>query len=238
MNLLLLLPIAVVVLIVAAVRADRRQRLVLVPAALLVFTVWFFATPLTGNLLISSLENDVRDVDCSRLDTAVLLAGGLRGWAREPGDFHRLTDSSLRRTIQAANWLDDNPVASVYVVGGYGWRVKEAELMVSLLKTLKVKSPLVPVVSARNTKESAQAVHDVLGDDAGRIALISSGYHLPRAMAEFERAGLDACPVATDLRRSRLGGIGAIAPSPYALSKSMVALHEYAGLLAFRLRWQ
>ena len=236
MNLLLLAPLAVVLLVVAAIHADNKMRRLLVPGIALVLVIWIFSTPLTGNILIASLEDGVRDVECPEAESVVLLAGGLRGSAREPGDFNRLTEASLRRSIEAAAWLKGYPQLTVYVVGGYGWRVKEATVIVSFLELLDVENTQVPIVSARNTEESAQAMREELGDHAGPIALISSGYHLPRAMAEFERAGLDVCPVATDLRRSRLGGLGAIAPSPYALSKSRLALHEYAGLLAYKLR--
>ena len=236
MNLLLLAPLALALLAFAAIRAGRETRRWLVPGALLVLGLWIFAMPLTGNLLIGALEDDVRDIDCADARFAVLLAGGMRGRPDDASEHHRLSEASLRRTIEAANWLkNDRGSLRVYVVGGYGRQVREADVIVSLLQSLGVVNPLVAVVTPRNTEESAAAMVTELGEQSGPVALISSGFHLPRAMLEFERAGLNACPVATDLRRSRLGGLGSIAPSPYALSKSMLALHEFAGIVAFSL---
>ncbi|GAB3384666.1 hypothetical protein GCM10027432_16370 [Lysobacter fragariae] len=70
----------------------------------------------------------------------------------------------------------------------------------------------------------------------GRIVLVTSLIHMPRAQRAFASAGFEVCPLGTDARRlpSRLPW--ALVPRTVALANAEVALHEWAGLAYYRWR--
>lgn len=86
---------------------------------------------------------------------------------------------------------------------------------------------------------------DTCGNAAGiaralpgkRILLVTSGFHMPRAMACMRAASVDAVPYAVDRQTWRADTLGA-AWSPRLVSnmqRSELALHEYFGLLYYRV---
>jgi len=94
---------------------------------------------------------------------------------------------------------------------------------------------LIVVDTPRDTAEEADAAVRVVGDR--RFILVTSAYHMPRAMQLMERAGLHPIPAPTGNR----GGAPLpirwrqMIPSGSGLRKTERALHEYLGLVAIRM---
>ncbi|MEY4505583.1 MAG: hypothetical protein RL297_161 [Pseudomonadota bacterium] len=88
---------------------------------------------------------------------------------------------------------------------------------------------------SRNTRENAQRVAQLLGEGcSGDWLLVTSAWHMPRSMAEFEAVGCRVTPYPVDFRT------GESTPwSEYSLAKSLMrwqtALHEYLGWWVYRL---
>jgi uncharacterized SAM-binding protein YcdF (DUF218 family) len=68
------------------------------------------------------------------------------------------------------------------------------------------------------------------------FALVTSAYHMPRAMLVFERAGLEPIPYPVDYYTSDVWSWSDFVPSPRGWDALNLALHEYAGLLAYSVR--
>jgi uncharacterized SAM-binding protein YcdF (DUF218 family) len=86
-----------------------------------------------------------------------------------------------------------------------------------------------------DTAAEARSVAALIG--AAPFILVTSAYHMPRAMLEMRRAGLQPIPAPTGQLVSSLGaGVGAWIPSSGGLKKVERALHEYAGLAVLALR--
>jgi uncharacterized SAM-binding protein YcdF (DUF218 family) len=70
-----------------------------------------------------------------------------------------------------------------------------------------------------------------------QVILVTHAYHMRRAQMAFEQAGLDVVPMATGFFSvSGDQWINHWLPKGAALYRSQVALHEYLGLLYYRLR--
>jgi uncharacterized SAM-binding protein YcdF (DUF218 family) len=89
-------------------------------------------------------------------------------------------------------------------------------------------------VEARNTCGSARTTQALAEPRAGeQWLLVTSAFHLPRAVACFRAAGWDIVPYPTDFRRG---------PSPWHfglvdnLADLDLAAHEWLGLVYYRLR--
>lgn len=95
---------------------------------------------------------------------------------------------------------------------------------------------IVGEIGSRNTVENAQAVARLLGGDR-RVLLVTSAYHVPRAVRAFSVAGLSVTPYPCDHRVTeragiwRLGSVTDVVPSVEGLETTTHALVEYVGML-------
>jgi len=87
----------------------------------------------------------------------------------------------------------------------------------------------------KDTKEEAIKIKEVLKDTP--FILVTSHYHMPRAIALFNKEGLYPIPAPTnELREDYLNFLSM--PSGDYLNNTEIALHEYIGLLWSKLRNQ
>jgi uncharacterized SAM-binding protein YcdF (DUF218 family) len=98
-------------------------------------------------------------------------------------------------------------------------------------------SAIVRVDGARNTREEAR-LHAALIHERGwrRIGLVTSGYHMRRALALFRAEGIDAVPLPADLRGRESPWLGAVSivPTGAAAGRLHKACWELVGRLAGR----
>ncbi len=128
------------------------------------------------------------------------------------------------------------------VSGGnvYEQRLPEAELMARVL----VEDFGVPVrwreIASRNTWENARFSAALLSAAGiSRVLLVTHASHMPRSLDAFRRNGIRVIAAPTGFFSHPSPGRGALnwVPRASALHASTVALHEYLGLLWYRLRY-
>lgn len=197
--------------------------------------LWLLATPFIGGAMLDALAPPYKQPDADAADAIVILGGGRYSDTLEyAGDtVGRLTLERLRYGAWLARRLDK----PLLVTGGSpdGGR-PEGELMRETLER-EFGTP-VRWVEARadNTRENAlfsAAMLKMAG--IGRIYLVSHAWHLPRAIPEFERAGLRAIPAGFGYARGRPQPLDFV-PSAKGLYDSFLAMHEGIGLLWYRIR--
>lgn len=196
--------------------------------------------PAVANQLVRWQESRLpaRSVCASPLpSTIVVLSGGI---AREPigaSDFAALGESSLRRLFAAVARFDVQPDRRLVISGGQGqYGVAESALMGALAQRLGVPEAAITLETAsHSTWQNAQFVREL--DLPGRIELVTSALHLPRAVYAFEQAGFEVCAAPTDSRYAGPNSFGYYLPSTSALDKSDAAIHEMIGEAAYRMGW-
>jgi len=94
---------------------------------------------------------------------------------------------------------------------------------------------IVPIPAPLDTHEEAHAVARLLGPVP--FLLVTSAYHMPRAMKLMERAGAHPIAAPVGQRAGKLDGdpIQGLIPASAGLYQTEHALHEYMGLLAIAL---
>jgi uncharacterized SAM-binding protein YcdF (DUF218 family) len=98
------------------------------------------------------------------------------------------------------------------------------------------RSALIVMDRALDTDQEARDVFALLGHSP--FILVTSAYHMPRAMRLMRRAGANPVPAPTgQIVREQPGAARfGLIPGSRGLRKTEAALHEYLGLAAVSLR--
>jgi uncharacterized SAM-binding protein YcdF (DUF218 family) len=196
-----------------------------------------------GDLLIMPLENRFPRPDLTRSTVAgiIILGGAEDNRTDPPRELSGLNEAGERYT-EAVALSRRFPKAKVVFAGGSGALLKEevpeAISAARLLEALGIaKDRIVLESKSRDTYENAQFTKAMVGPKPGeRWLLITSGWHMPRAMGCFARAGfvVDAWPV--DYRTA-----GYFDPTRFhnsiseGLRRLDLVMREYVGLTMYFL---
>ena len=117
--------------------------------------------------------------------------------------------------------------------------VPEAEVMAEVAVSLGVDPrKLVLEPKSRDTKDQATMVQRIVGGD--RFVLVTSAYHMPRAVSLFRNRGMRPIPAPAGhwVKQKRYLHPGALFPSAAGIWKSERAIREYLGIAWALLRGQ
>jgi len=184
--------------------------------------------PVVSDSLIKVLD-DSGPLDFAAARTAqaiVIPGGGLRSDALEYGG-----DTVGRFTLERVRygaWVARRTGLPVLVSGGvvYGGTPEASAMQKTLADEFGVAVKWAEAGS-RNTHENALRSAEILrGAGVRRIVLVSHGFDMRRARAEFEAAGLEVVPAPTMLTAPKISGLGDLIPRAGALRQSHFALYE------------
>jgi uncharacterized SAM-binding protein YcdF (DUF218 family) len=198
-------------------------------------------TPL-GNWLIAPLENRFPPWDQSRgAPTGIVVLGGAIGpelsLARGAPD---LRDAAERITAVAA-LARVYPEARIVYSGGTGRLIaragNEADIAADLLESIGLpRHRLILEKESRNTIENAVFSRDLVRPKPGeRWLLVTSGYHMPRAIGVFRQVGFDVEAYPVDWRTSADELWLPFDAVSHGLGRTDTAVREWMGLVAYRL---
>lgn len=213
-----------------------RRLLLLAAAAVLAIAL----LPL-GALLLHPLENRFgREIAADVPVAGIVVLGGI-GWQRgEPA-----LPASGGRPIAAMQLALRYPQARLVLSGGIpGSEGAERKPEAAAARRLLVSLGLPPErmilePDSTNTAENAVFSARLITPAAGECwLLVTSASHMPRAIGAFRAAGLDLAAYPVDYRTpARLEEMPWLLPSPgQQLHLIDLALHEWLGLLWYRLR--
>jgi len=228
-------------LVIAGVFALLRWRkLAWVTAAVAVLETIALSWPPVCDALILPLENEARaraGAPTCCYDAIVVLGGGITP-AAPPYVLEPDLGDGADRMWHAAH-LFHRGIAPQIIVSGGGFMAEnnggpattEAEAMRRFLEDLGVPDrAIISEDKSLNTIQNIERVREMV--KGGRVALVTSAYHMRRSMAIAQHAGLDAVPFPTDFHAppEARPWWENWAPSTAALSWSVVALREYLAL--------
>ncbi len=239
-----LLPGLIILVLAAGLLLGRRpvgRALLLVGTLLLTL----LSLPVVATLLMEPLEPypvlDLKAALPPDVQGILILGAGI---AETGADYDgpTLDRISLQRVRYGAR-LHRATGLPIYVTGG-GMTATDPVVGEIMARALREEFG-VPVAGvegrSRTTWENAGYSKPMLVQDGiSRVLLVSSAWHLPRAMAAFAWAGVDAVPAPTGAVsvpgwHSQIGLVDWL-PSAGALSNSSYAIHEYLGRLWYGVR--
>jgi uncharacterized SAM-binding protein YcdF (DUF218 family) len=176
------------------------------------------------------------------VDAIVLLGGGVG--APEPPRIEADLSDASDRVFQALRLYRAGKAPVVIAVGGaatwLGKDIPEADVMSALLEEWGVpRNAIIREQLSLNTYQNAVHTKQLLEKTGlGRILLVTSALHMPRALATFRSAGIDAIPSPADYGVVEKKGLSVsdFIPDADALSGTTLGLKEFLGV--FYYRWQ
>ena len=174
-----------------------------------------------ANALLHPLENSYQKVDAidKNIEYALLLGGDFEGRAYE---ILELFNKNKNLTI---------------ITSGYEGKLDIPEAIKNRDRLIKVgipKEKIIMQTKPKDTKEEALYIKKLLGGKP--FYLITSAYHMPRALALFKKEGLNALPAPTNFLIK--GTFYDSFVSGSNTRNSQIAWHEYLGLIWSKLRGQ
>ena len=222
---------------VVAWRGGKRTAVGLLAAALMV--VYAASAGAVGDWLLNPLEArypPLRDGSALQVRWIVVL-----GSSYTPHDGIPVTaaldQDALVRIVEGVRLMRLNPAAKLVVSGGAAdGKPRSAQGYAELARDLGIdQHSLVILDQPLDTNDEARDVVRLLG--AEPFILVTSAYHMPRAMQLMRRAG--ARPIAAPTGQLVKAGQGlrwrGLLPSAAGLGKSERAVHEYVGFLAMAI---
>jgi len=237
----------IVVSLIAQFRNRRRMAIVANIVALAILCVMGNRT--VSHLMMTPLER--RDMPPESLPEAdaIVVLGGVTAPAIPPQPVVHLTGGADRLTYGAQLYRERKAPLVILSGGGMPWNEgmpPESAQMSEVMQMLGVpRSAILEESSSRNSHENAAYTSRLLrAHNLHQVLLVTSAITMPRALAAFRRQGIDAIAAPTDFTTDNgrpNGTLGlevealSLVPSPRALEESSGALHEYLGLLIYRL---
>jgi uncharacterized SAM-binding protein YcdF (DUF218 family) len=227
---------------VSAWRGAHRLASLFAVSALVIF--WVSANPVVADRLMATLENQ-HPVDPSALpkaDVAIVLGGAV--YNPSPPRQEPELGEAVDRVWYAARLYRSGHVTRIVVVGGnlpwWPGALSEAALIQKLLVDLGVPASSIQIGgTSRNTFENAVEAKALMQAQPFESALlITSAWHMPRALAIFKKAGFPIVPAPCDFRTNDelSGTLLDWVPNAQAFAMTSAALREWMGFYVYRWR--
>lgn len=197
-----------------------------------------------GNLLVLPLEERFgraqADLPEGPVAGIIMLGGFEDGWV-STGRGGLAVNESAERLTEALRLARALPEAKVVVTGGVGELLAGASADVAIRRYLTdvgvAPERIVLESKSRNTAQNAAYSLAMLQPKPGdRWLLVTSAYHMPRAVGVFRKAGFDVLPFPVDFRlRGRGDLLMPFKSVGGGLQRTDLAVKEWIGLVAYRL---
>ena len=205
---------------------------------------WGVSAPVVADRVLGHLESMARR-EAKRCTPPppgslfIVLAGGIRETDASADPVISLSAASLRRTLAAETLARGVPDSRLLFSGGHGGAVTEADLMRALALRLGFPAARIDVDDvSRTTYESARNLARRFGAiKHPPLYLVTSAYHMPRAYLAFRDSGLAVCALPVDFEASRSEDFDQWIPNDGAFAMVSRALHEYIGIVYYRLKF-
>jgi uncharacterized SAM-binding protein YcdF (DUF218 family) len=223
-------------------RRTKKQRWLALP----LIVMYLLSIDTVADRLIKPLEDYWTQPPASKLQEAqaiVVLGGGAcdeapdfdgTGQISTEADDRFLMGLRLHKALHLPIILSGGP--------GYERSDTEADIAARTLQACGVMEKyLIKEHRSRNTKENAVYTKEICQQKGYRKALlVTSAYHMPRSVMLFQREGLDIIPYPSGYRTDRQTKMNAFSytPSSDALRNSAIAMKEYLGILAVKMKLQ
>ncbi len=208
------------------------------------FILFVAAMPITGNTLMKYLESGQTlqsPMDIPDADAVVVLSGMLRRIPTEEGIRMEWGEAADRIFAGINVMKEDKAPVLILTKGLMPWNRGVAEGDFLAEEAIKAGIPNTQILLTDivvNTEEEAKAVKSLMAHPQPSIILITSAFHMPRAMHIFEAKGFTVIPYAVDFRSADDHiSILTFIPNASGLNDTSFAIREFIGRIWYAVRY-
>lgn len=206
---------------------------------LLILTIIFYAccTPLVTNLIIGSLEKQYSIPKSPKGDVIVMLGGGATLDTPNLDFKGHLSGTSANRLLTTIELYKKLNIP-IIISGGKVFKSSgtESKIAKNILITIGVSKNMIFIDSKSiNTTENAKYTKEILRKhNFKHPILITSAFHMPRAVKQFNKFNVKVLPFPTDYLTDihEDFSINDLIPSGDGISKLSLAVKEFIGIAA------
>ena len=245
---LLFMPVPLVLLIglLAAFFVWRgRRAAALVCLFVGIGSLWLASLPPVSSALLSTLQEKHPPTELAAIPKSdcLIVLGGVLGEAEYPRVEVELSET-IDRVYQAAKLYRSGKASTIIVAAGnQPWRQDrepEANLIRNLLVEWGVPAAVVKLdATSRNTRENAvNSAQLILEAGCKSNLLVTSVWHMPRAVASFKAVDVTVFPVSVDVKGVQGSSLLAtwFIPRAEALAVTSQVITEWMGIWVYRWR--
>lgn len=215
--------------------------------ALAVCIILFYCTStpfLVGHLMLWWEVPPVAYAEMEKYDVGVILSGPVRNF-KSPKDRVYIARGS-DRFLHTADLYREGIIKNVVITGGYKKMglegvANEAEKIKTVLMNSGVPDSVIFwEANAKNTNENAINAGKILNEkfEGQKYLLITSAFHMKRALACFEKREIKVTPFSTDFYTSDSSDrihFTAFIPNAGSFSAFSLLMKEWVGLLIYKM---
>ena len=240
-----------ILLIFALFLCFKSSKLTFIPIILALVLLLTTGNSRVANSLLKSLEwQYLPSQELPTADAIVVLGGSTSSvvYPRVLPDLNEHGD----RIIYAAKLYNEGKAPLILLSGGriswFGDEESEAKNMAEILELMGIpQAAIIEEGDSVNTHENAIFTQQILEDQGiKKILLVTSAFHIPRALKIFQHLGIDAIPAPTDFYVSKQelqeldysveSKILSFIPNPKSLDRTTMVIKEYIGTFVYWLR--
>ena len=219
----------------------RKNRRASKPLLLLAALLYLFSTEWFAGWLVHPLETAYQPPVRPQGDVILMLGGGATADTPNLTGLGHLSGNAANRLLTTAQ-LARATSLPIIVSGGkvFNTTGSEGEIAARILTDLGIAKERISVDDqSLNTRQNIFYSQEIMRQKGyQQVILVTSAFHMPRAMAECRAAGVQAVAYPTDYQMSLKRDVEFYQfwPSADALSTTSLAIKEYIGLAALWFR--
>lgn len=215
-----------IIILIGIILAFNPQRYKVGRVFLIVGLIAYYCFSITpvADLLLKPLERGYSTVnDIQKADKIALLLGGRESDVLRSSEVLRiahLTDHSTQIIISGTDSQNPNSGEALAVRNFFVSRgIPEENIIIE--------------GNSQNTRQNVQNIYNIVGEEP--FFLVTSAYHMKRAMLEFEKLKANPIPAPIDFKSIGEYGILSYIPNAKNLRNSDLAIHEYFGIIFYNI---
>lgn len=215
----------------------KRNRRLSIYLSIVTLLLYISLTPLAGELLIKPLEHRYITPATIKGDVIVLLGGGVTLDTQDIDGVGHPMPSTANRILTTARIYMKTQLPVIISSGQLYQDVgNEAVVDKRLLISLGVpEEKIILEAQSLSTTQNAELTAELLGKyKYKQPILVTSAYHMPRAIKNFTKLGISVLPMPTDYLTSRKNSLHVNKFTPTS-NLSYIAMKEYLGMLYLKI---
>ena len=245
------LGLACILLLIALFFCFKRSKFTFIPILLALVILLTTGNEKVSNYFLKSLEWQYLPVPELPTADAIVVLGGSTNSVAYPRVLPELNERGDRITYAAKLYKDGKAPVIVLSGGRINWdgsKESEAKDITKLLELMGIPSEaIIQEGKSVNTYENAIFTQKILEEQGiEKILLVTSAFHLPRALKIFQHLGIDTIPAPTDYFVSEYelqerdfsleSTILSLIPNAKNLDRTTTVIKEYIGTIVYWLR--